>query len=114
MSTKKIMVAGLLAPILIAGCLVVPGPRGGGVAVVPFLPPIVVLDTEPYYAHGGYYYYYRNDGWAYSHSRSGPWVDLPRDHYPREVRYRDRGSDRDGGRNAGHQDEGRNAGHEGR
>jgi hypothetical protein len=99
MSAKKIVLVGLFAPFMLTGCLMVPGPRGEGVALVPFLPPIVVLDAEPYYVHEGYHYYYRNDGWYYSHSRSGPWVVLPRDHYPREVRFRDGGAERNGGRN---------------
>jgi hypothetical protein len=94
MSAKRTMWAGLLVPFLLAGCLMVPGPRGG-VSLVPLLPPIlppiVVLETEPYYVQEGYHYYYRNDGWYYSRSRGGPWVDLPRDHYPREVRFRDGG-----------------------
>jgi len=96
------MVAGLLGTFLLAGCLMVPGPQGGTVALVPLLPPLVVLDTEPYYVHEGYYYYYRDNGWYYSRSRGGPWVDLPRDHYPKEVRYksRDRGENRE--RQGGH------------
>jgi hypothetical protein len=99
MSTKKTVLAVVILPFLLAGCLMYPGPHGRGVVLVPPLPPVVVLDAEPYYVHEGYYYYYRNDGWAYSHARNGPWVDLPRDHYPREVRYRDGG----GGRSPGHQ-----------
>ena len=90
------MLAWLLVPIMFAGCLLVPGPRGG-VAMVPLLPPLVVLDAEPYYVHQGYYYYYQNNGWYYSRSKGGPWVDLPRDHYPREVRFRNGGNERGGG-----------------
>ena len=103
MSAKVTVLAGLLVPFMLAGCLMVPGPRGGGVALVPLLPPIVVLDAEPYYVYEGYHYYYRNDGWSYSRSRGGPWIDLPRDHYPREVRFRDGGAQRGGGRNPEHQ-----------
>ncbi|MHB8828614.1 MAG: hypothetical protein ACYC6Q_03660 [Syntrophales bacterium] len=49
---------------------------------------------DPYYAYGGYHYYYNNDQWYYSRSRGGPWVDLPRDRYPKEVRYKDKGKHR--------------------
>ena len=108
MNAIKIVFAGLLVSFMLTGCLLVPGPRGGEVTVVPILPPVVVLDAEPYYVHEGYHYYYRDDGWYYSHSRSGPWVALPRDHYPREVRYRDGGARRD----AGPRDAGRKPGHE--
>lgn len=103
MSSKRMMLAGLIFMCMLAGCLMAPVPQGGGVAFVPILPPIVVLGPEPYYVQGGYHYYYRDGGWAYSHSRSGPWMDLPRDHYPREVRFKDGGNGRGGGRNPGHQ-----------
>lgn len=104
MNAKKMVWAGVLAPLMLTGCLMVREPRGGGsVVLVPVLPSIVVLGPEPYYEHSGYHYYYRNDGWAYSRSRSGPWTDLPRDHYPREIRYKDGGPKRDKERNRGHQ-----------
>ena len=99
MSARRAVLAGVLVPLMLAGCLMVPGPHGNGVVLVPPLPPIVVLDAEPYYVHEGYHYYYRNDGWYYSQSERGPWVDLPRDHYPREVRFKNGGGDRDEGRN---------------
>lgn len=84
---KRILLAVLIAGALTA-CAVVPGGRHGGLRVVPLLPPLVVLDAEPFYFHGGYYYHYNNDAWYYSESRGGPWTDLPRDHYPKEVRYK--------------------------
>ena len=83
MKMKRIFLAVLLAAFMLSACVVVPGRRGHGVVVVPPLPLIVVLEEEPYYYHSGYYYYYHNDGWSYSNSRSGPWVELPRDHYPK-------------------------------
>ena len=73
--------------LLLTGCLVAPR-RGGGVEVLPVLPAVVELDVEPYYVYGGYYYSYSNDRWFYATSRSGPWVDLPRSHWPRETRRR--------------------------
>ena len=86
----------MLMPLVLAGCLVVPGRRGELVPLVPFLPPIVMLDGGPYYVHEGYHYYHRNDGWYYSRSRSGPWTVLPKDHYPKEVRFQKGGDDRRG------------------
>ena len=103
MSAKTTVLAVLLIAFMLAGCLMVPGPGGEGVVVVPPLPSIVVLGAEPYYVHSGYHYYYRNDAWYYSRSRGGPWVDLPRGHYPREVRFSDGGDRRGGKRNPGHQ-----------
>ena len=78
---------------LAAGCVVAPvgsGPHAGEV-VVPFLPPVVVLGEEPYYHHEGFYYHYSDNHWYYSRSRNGPWNDLPRNHYPNEVRHERRG-----------------------
>jgi hypothetical protein len=90
---KKRLLAACLATTLLTACAVVPvGPPGRErMMVVPFLPPLVVLETEPYYFYSGFHYFYRDSHWFYSRSRSGPWVDLPRDHYPREVRFRGRG-----------------------
>jgi hypothetical protein len=96
------VLVGLLAMFVLAGCLVGPGPRGAGVVVVPALPPIVVLEEEPYYNQSGYFYYYRDNRWSYSHSRSGPWVELPKDRYPKEVRFKSRGDDKDRGEKRGH------------
>jgi hypothetical protein len=67
--------------------------------VAPALPGYVELEIGyPYYHQHGYYYYYDNSRWLYSNSRSGPWMDLPRSHYPKETRFkghRGRGHDRD-------------------
>jgi len=70
------------------------------VEVAPALPAVVVLDADPYYYQGGYYYYYQGNRWQYSRARSGPWTELPRSHWPKEVRHRggernERGRDRD-------------------
>jgi hypothetical protein len=100
---KNLLIAVLLAMFLFAGCVVSPGHhRGSGVVVVPALPSVVVLESEPYYFHGGYHYYYQNDRWSYSRSRSGPWVELPRDRYPKEVRFKGRGDERGRGEKRGH------------
>jgi hypothetical protein len=80
----------LLAALLLPGCVVAPAHHGGpDVVVAPALPVVVELGVEPYYYHGGFYYYYHDRAWSYSRERAGPWRDLPRDRYPREIRYRD-------------------------
>jgi hypothetical protein len=69
--------------------------------VAPALPLVVELGAEPYYYQGGYHYYYDNNRWSYSNSRSGPWTDLPRSHYPKETRFKGRGDGRGEGRGEG-------------
>lgn len=84
---KMLIVVPLMA-LLLNACVVTPAHRGPGMVVAPALPIIVELDVEPYYYQGGYYYFYDNDNWRYSNSRSGPWTDLPRSHYPKETRFK--------------------------
>lgn len=90
----KSLYAALLAVLLPTACYVVPA---HDYAVAPALPVVVELGVEPYYFHSGFYYYYhdRDRRWDYSHARTGPWKALPRDRYPREIRYKDRSRDRD-------------------
>lgn len=97
---KKISLATFVLTLLLSACAVVPvGPPGREkVMFIPILPPIVVLGAEPYYYHQGYHYHYRGSRWYYSRSRSGPWLDLPRDHYPKELRFKDRGGHHPRGR----------------
>jgi len=102
---KKISLLVIIAAsLLMTACAVPPAGDEGydspgyGETMPAPLPPLVILDAEPYYFHNGYHYHYLNGRWFYSRSRSGPWTDLPRHHYPREVRYKDS----DGGR--GHHD----------
>jgi len=101
---KRTLLAALLGMFLFVfvACVVAPGRHGSGAILVPALPSIVVLETEPYYYHGGYHYYYQNDRWSYSSSRSGPWVELPRDRYPKETRFKGRGDERGRGEKRGH------------
>jgi len=87
---KKLSLALLLAALLCAACIMTAGPHGAGIAIAPPLPIVVELN-DPYYEHGGYHYYHNNDQWYYSQSRGGPWVNLPRDRYPKEVRYKGQG-----------------------
>ena len=101
---KRILIATLIAGSLLTACVVAPGGRSGyhseGVMIAPLLPPVVVFDVEPYYFYSDFHYHYTNNSWYYSKSRSGPWAELPRDRYPREVRFKrndrrhDRGHDR--------------------
>ena len=106
---KKISLAVLIAVFLLEGCAVTTGYHGEAV-IVPALPTIVVLEEEPYYHHSGYYYYYQGDRWSYSNSRSGPWMELPRDRYPKEVRFKGRGHEQGRGEKRGHDERG----HDGR
>ena len=97
----------LFAALLLPGCVVSPA-YGPDYMVAPALPVTVELGVEPYYVHDGFFYYYheRDHRWSYSRDRAGPWKDLPRDRYPREIRYRDRDShgDRDRERDRDHRD----------
>lgn len=87
---KKSMLGVLISAFLIASCMI--GVRGGRhgdhLVIVPALPAIVEIDADQYYSQNGYYYRYQGNVWVYSQSREGPWAELPRSHYPREVRYR--------------------------
>jgi hypothetical protein len=96
---KKILISTLVVGSLLTGCVAVPGgSRGhhpGSVVVAPLLPPVVVLGIEPYYFHGDFHYHYTNGIWFYSRSRRGPWIELPRDRYPKEVRFKKKDKRRD-------------------
>lgn len=86
----KLLIAAPLMALLLSACVVAPVGHGPGMVVAPALPVIVELGAEPYYYQSGYYYYYDNNRWRYSNSRSGPWADLPRSHYPKETRFKHR------------------------
>lgn len=98
---RMLIIAPLMA-LLLTACVVAPAHHGSGLVVAPALPLIVELGPEPYYYQSGFYYYYSNDRWSYSNSRSGPWTDLPRSHYPKEIRHRNRDDRRDRGRDQDH------------
>lgn len=94
----KMLIVVPLTALLLSACIVAPARHGPGLVVAPALPLVVELGADPYYYQSGYYYYYNNDRWSYSNVRAGPWIELPRSHYPREIRYRDggrRGHDHD-------------------
>jgi len=93
---KRISILTLITASLLAACVVVPGgPRGHrsgqAMVVAPLLPSVVVLDVEPFYFYSDFHYHYTSGGWYYSRSRSGPWAKLPRDRYPKEVRFKGKG-----------------------
>lgn len=101
---KRILISTIIMGSLLTACTVMPVGGGYGygpdsVVIAPLLPSIVVLEAEPYYFHSGFYYHYNDNRWFYSKSKSGPWADLPRDRYPKEVRFkgreRQRGRDHD-------------------
>lgn len=93
---NKLLFVSLLAASTLTACIVSPAPPGyGGVMVAP-LPATVELGPDPYYHQSGHYYFYENNHWRYSSSRAGPWMDLPRSHWPKEIRYRGRDDDRRG------------------
>ena len=100
---KKLYVT-LFAASLLSACVVVPEHGSPGYVVAPALPLIVELGVEPYYYHSGFYYYYHNNNWSYSNRKAGPWRELPRDRYPREVRSRGHGDDRGRGHDDDHRD----------
>lgn len=94
----RMLILAPLTALILSACVVAPADHPHRVVVAPALPVIVELDAEPYYFQHGYYYYYDNSHWRYSNSRSGPWTDLPRSHYPKETRFKGRGD----GRGRGH------------
>jgi hypothetical protein len=94
---RSLFLVVLFAALMLASCLVRTGRDSVGI-VVPPLPSVVIFDSEPYYNQGGYHYHYQNDRWLYSQSRQGPWTELPRSHYPKEIRYRNQDSDDNRGR----------------
>src|ERR1700675_2890932 len=96
-----------LTALMLTACIVAPVEHGSGMVVVPALPLTVELGVEPYYYQSGYHYYYNNDRWSYARSRSGPWVDLPRSHYPKETRFKGRTEARGDGRDGDRDRDGR-------
>jgi hypothetical protein len=90
-SLLSLVIVALFTAFMLAACVVSPGPGGYGVVVAPPLPVIVEFDVEPYYYQSGYHYYYHNNIWLYSTERNGRRMELPRAHWPKEIRYKGRG-----------------------
>jgi hypothetical protein len=67
------------------GCVMTPDPYYEG-DLAPPLPAVVEMDSGPYYYYRDYHYRYDHDRWHYARHREGPWKELPRSHWPREVR----------------------------
>jgi hypothetical protein len=84
----------ILAALMCVSCAAYVGPHGAGVSIGPPLP-YTMESANPYYAYSGRPDYYNNDRGYYAQSGSGPWRDLPRDQYPREVRYKVYRNERD-------------------
>jgi len=97
---KKHLLFITAAAFVCISCAASIGPHGANISIAPPLPVTVEL-YDPYYSQAGYYYYYNSNIWYYSQSKSGPWIDLPRDRYPREVRYRGKDQDKGWGRERG-------------
>jgi len=92
---KRILFLTFVAVSFLTACAVVPegqhSHRSGGVIVAPVLPSVVILGIEPFYFYSDFHYHYARDGWYYSKSRSGPWFKLPRNRYPKKVKFKGRG-----------------------
>jgi len=52
----------------------------------PPLPAIVELGPDRFFQQGGYNYYYYGDSWQYSRDQYSPRSNLPRSHWPNEIR----------------------------
>jgi len=83
----KTIYAVCLLALVLTGCFLAPR-RGGGLEVIPILPPIVEIDEQSHYEQEGYHYFYLNDRWYYSNARDGERRELPRERWPREVHRR--------------------------
>lgn len=61
------------------------------VVVAPALPALVVLDVEPFYFYGGFHYHLDGGVWFFSKDKGGPWTKLPKDRYPKDVKFKGKG-----------------------
>jgi hypothetical protein len=100
----RTLIVAPLAALALSACVVVPARHGPGMVLAPALPAVVELGAEPYYYQRGYYYNYDNSRWRYSQSKSGPWTDLPKSHYPKETRFKGRDDRRGADRNQDQRD----------
>jgi hypothetical protein len=87
---KKAVFVAVISAFFAGGCAIgfVGHHRGESLMIVPALPVTVEIDADQYYSQNGYFYRYQGNAWVYSQSRQGPWSDLPRSRYPRQVRSR--------------------------
>jgi hypothetical protein len=91
---KKFLPILIFVAVMCMACVATVRPHGASVAIAPSLPVVVEL-SDPFYFYNGYYYYYHGDRWYYSQSKGGTWIDLPRNHYPKEVRFKGKSDERD-------------------
>ena len=111
----SMVVVVLFSAFMLTACILSPGPGGYGVQVAPALPAVIELDVaQPYYYQSGYHYYYQNNNWQYSTERNGPRMELPRSHWPKEIRYKGRGEQGGGSRHEDQRGGGSRGDHEGR
>ena len=87
-SLSRLVLISLFVVFMLTACIV--PSRHGGVDVLlpPPLPMVIDLGPDRYYHQNGYNYYYQGDRWQYSKDRDGSRSDLPRSHWPREIRQR--------------------------
>ena len=86
---KKRFLIIIVMAFMSVSCVTTVGHRGSYVAIAPPLPVTVEsVDPYSYYTYGGFYYYYHGDRWYYSRSKSGRWIDLPRNHYPKGLKFK--------------------------
>ena len=85
---SRMVLTSIFVVSLLTACIV--PSRHGGVDVLlpPPLPVIVDLGPDRYFYQNDYHYYYEGDRWQYSRERGGPRSDLPRSHWPNEIRRR--------------------------
>jgi hypothetical protein len=84
---SRMVFALIFAMSILTACVV--SPRGDvGLLLPPPLPFVVDIGPDRYYQHGGYHYYYEGDRWFYSRERGGARSELPRSHWPKEIRHR--------------------------
>lgn len=91
---KYLILAFVFAALALTACVYTTDQYGRGGIVVSPLPAVVEIGPDPFYYYNNTYYWYDNDSWRYSRSRSGPWTDLPRSYWPKEIRQRGRDRDR--------------------
>ena len=87
-SLSRMVLVSLFTLSMLTACIV--PSRHGGVEVLlpPPLPIIVDLGPDRHYQQDGYHYYYEGDRWQYSRDRDSSRLELPKSHWPTEIRHR--------------------------
>lgn len=84
---KKFIFILIFAAFTSVSCVAAVRPYGADVAVAPHLPIVVEL-VDSYYVYSGYHYHYHQNRWYYSKTKDRHWKHLPKERYPREVRFK--------------------------